>query len=119
MRKLLTGILALVLVFGLASVDTAQAALKGEYKLTMNVTTDTAWGQGGVKFAELVKDYTGGKVNVKVYPSAQLVGGDQMRQAEMVSSGAIDFMLNSTINIAPIIPECNAFPLHVPQLRIR
>ena len=76
MRKLLTGILALVLVFGLASVDTAQAALKGEYKLTMNVTTDTAWGQGGVKFAELVKDYTGGKVNVKVYPSAQLVGGD-------------------------------------------
>lgn len=111
MRKLLTGILALVLVFGLASVDTAQAALKGEYKLTMNVTTDTAWGQGGVKFAELVKDYTGGKVNVKVYPSAQLVGGDQMRQAEMVSSGAIDFMLNSTINIAPIIPECNAFSL--------
>jgi len=111
MRKLLTGILVLVLLFGLASVDVASAALKGEYKLTMNVTTDTAWGQGGVKFAELVKEYTGGKVNVKVYPSAQLVGGDQMRQAEMVSSGAIDFMLNSTINIAPIIPECNAFSL--------
>jgi tripartite ATP-independent transporter DctP family solute receptor len=59
----------------------------------------------------LVKEYTDGKVNVKVYPNAQLVGGDQMRQAEMVSSGAIDFMLNSTINIAPIIPECNAFSL--------
>jgi tripartite ATP-independent transporter DctP family solute receptor len=111
MRKVLTGILVFAMILGVAGLDGADAALKGEYKLTMNVSTDTAWGQGGVKFAELVKEYTDGKVNVKVYPNAQLVGGDQMRQAEMVSSGAIDFMLNSTINIAPIIPECNAFSL--------
>lgn len=111
MRKVLTGILVFAMILGVAGFDGADAALKGEYKLTMNVSTDTAWGQGGVKFAELVKEYTDGKVNVKVYPNAQLVGGDQMRQAEMVSSGAIDFMLNSTINIAPIIPECNAFSL--------
>jgi tripartite ATP-independent transporter DctP family solute receptor len=88
-----------------------EVALKPEYKLTMNVSTDTCWGQGGVKFAELVNEYTGGKVNVKVYPNAQLVGGDQMRQAEMVQSGAIDFMLNSTINIAPTIPEFDVFSL--------
>jgi len=111
MKKVLTGILVFAMILGVAGLDGADAALKGEYKLTMNVSTDTAWGQGGVKFAELVKEYTDGKVNVKVYPNAQLVGGDQMRQAEMVSSGAIDFMLNSTINIAPIIPECNAFSL--------
>lgn len=112
MKKVLCGILALALLFGVAGLERASAAaLKNEYKLTMNVSTETAWGKGGVKFAELVKEYTGGKVNVKVYPNAQLVGGDQMRQAEMVSSGAIDFMLNSTINIAPIIPECNAFSL--------
>jgi tripartite ATP-independent transporter DctP family solute receptor len=111
MKKVLTGILVFAMILGVAGLDVADAALKGEYKLTMNVSTDTAWGQGGVKFAELVKEYTDGKVNVKVYPNAQLVGGDQMRQAEMVSSGAIDFMLNSTINIAPIIPECNAFSL--------
>lgn len=112
MRKVLSVILVLALLLGMAGADKASAtALKSEYKLTMNVSTDTAWGKGGVKFAELVKEYTGAKVNVKVYPSAQLVGGDQMRQAEMVSSGAIDFMLNSTINIAPIIPECNAFSL--------
>ena len=39
-----------------------------------------------------------------------------MRQAEMVQSGAIDFMLNSTINIAPTIPELtsSAF-LHNPS----
>lgn len=86
-------------------------SLKPEYKLTMNVSTDTAWGKGGVKFAELVKEYTDGKVNVKVYPNAQLTGGDQMRQVEMTQSGAIDFMLNSTINIAPTIAEFDAFSL--------
>ena len=86
-------------------------ALKPEYKLTMNVSTDTCWGQGGVKFAELVSEYTNGKVNVKVYPNAQLVGGDQMRQAKWSRSGAIDFMLNSTINIAPTIPEFDVFSL--------
>lgn len=85
--------------------------LKSEYKLTMNVAPETKWGQGGVKFAELAKEYTGGKVNIKVYPNAMLTGGDQMRQAEMVQSGAIDFMLNSTINIAPTIPEFDAFGL--------
>ena len=93
------------------SAKAPEPQLKSEYKLTMNVATETMWGQGGVKFAELVKEYTGGKVNVKVYPNAMLVGGDQMRQAEMVQSGAIDFMLNSTINIAPTIPEFDAFGL--------
>lgn len=91
--------------------EEGQVEFHPEYKLTMNVATDTAWGKGGVKFAELVKEYTNGKINVKVYPNAQLVGGDQMRQAEMTQSGAIDFMLNSTINIAPTIPEFNAFGL--------
>lgn len=85
--------------------------LKSEYKLTTNVANETVWGQGAVKFAELAKEYTSGKVNIKVYPNAQLVGGDQMRQAEMVQSGSIDFMLNSTINIAPIIPDTNVFSL--------
>ncbi|HHV07352.1 MAG TPA: DctP family TRAP transporter solute-binding subunit [Firmicutes bacterium] len=85
--------------------------LKAEYKLTMNVSNETIWGQGGNKFAELVKEYTDGKVNVKVYPNAMLTGGDQMRQAEMVQSGAIDFMVNSTINIAPTIQEFDAFSL--------
>lgn len=85
--------------------------LKEEYKLTMNVTKETKWGQGAVKFAELAKEYTNGKVNIKVYPSAMLTGGDQMRQVEMVQNGSIDFMVNSTINIAPTIPEFDVWGL--------
>jgi len=84
---------------------------KDEYKLTMNVTPQTMWGQGATKFAELAKEYTKGKVNIKVYPNAMLTGGDQMRQVEMVQNGSIDFMVNSTINIAPTIPEFDVWGL--------
>ncbi len=87
------------------------AKLKEEYKLTMNVAPQTKWGEGAMKFAELAKEYTKGKVNIKVYPNAMLTGGDQMRQTEMVQSGAIDFMVNSTINIAPTIQEFDAWGL--------
>jgi len=93
------------------SAEDQGAQFKNEYKLTMNVANETMWGQGAVKFAELAKEYTNGKVNIKVYPNAMLTGGDQMRQVEMVQSGAIDFMFNSTINIAPTIPEFDAFGL--------
>jgi tripartite ATP-independent transporter DctP family solute receptor len=89
----------------------ADFKFKDEYKLTMNVTPQTMWGQGATKFAELAKEYTKGKVNIKVYPNAMLTGGDQMRQVEMVQNGSIDFMVNSTINIAPTIPEFDVWGL--------
>jgi tripartite ATP-independent transporter DctP family solute receptor len=85
--------------------------LKAEYKLTMNVAPQTKWGEGAMKFAELAKEYTKGKVNIKVYPNAMLTGGDQMRQTEMVQNGSIDFMVNSTINIAPTVQEFDVWGL--------
>ncbi len=89
----------------------ADFKFKDEYKLTMNVAPQTMWGQGATKFAELAKEYTKGKVNIKVYPNAMLTGGDQMRQVEMVQNGSIDFMVNSTINIAPTVPEFDVWGL--------
>ncbi|MBC7082456.1 MAG: DctP family TRAP transporter solute-binding subunit [Firmicutes bacterium] len=112
MRRVIILAAVMLTLFALITSGASVAAkLKAEYKLTTNVANETAWGRGAVKFAELAKEYTGGKVNIKVYPNAVLVGGDQMRQAEMVQSGAIDFMLNSTINISPMISEFNVFAL--------
>ncbi|MCR4426928.1 MAG: DctP family TRAP transporter solute-binding subunit [Firmicutes bacterium] len=105
-------ILVLVAIMGtLAFGGMVSAKLKAEYKLTTNVQAATIWGQGADKFAELVRERTKGAVNIKVYHNAVLTGGDQMRQAEMVKNGAIDMMLNSTINIAPTIGEFNVFAL--------
>ncbi|MGE5573167.1 MAG: DctP family TRAP transporter solute-binding subunit [Bacillota bacterium] len=110
-RPLVLAVSMLALFALITSGVSGAAKLKAEYKLTTNVANETAWGRGAVKFAELAKEYTDGRVNIKVYPNAVLVGGDQMRQGEMVQSGAIDFMLNSTINISPMIGEFNAFAL--------
>jgi len=91
--------------------DGSEIKFKKEYQLTTNAASETTLGKGAEKFAELAKEYTDGKVNIKVYPNAMLVGGDQMRQVEMVQSGAIDFMFNPTSNIAPTIPEFSVFNL--------
>lgn len=67
--------------------------------LKMSVTTadSSTWTLGAEKFAELVKEKTGGKIEVKVYPNEQLSGGNQGKGVEMLSSGAIDLSYHSNI----------------------
>ncbi|WP_324716127.1 DctP family TRAP transporter solute-binding subunit [Carboxydochorda subterranea] len=106
--SLLAGVLSVVLFIALlspAAADAAAAALKAEYRLTHNTADTTTWHKGAVRFAELVRERTGGKVNIRVYPNAILTGGDQMRQADMAARGVIDFVLTSTLNITPLIPQ--------------
>jgi TRAP-type transport system periplasmic protein len=82
---------------------------KKEYKMQLNVGPTFYWGMGATKFAELVKEKTGGKMNVKPYYSSQLLKGAQLQSAQLVATGVIDCALESTINISPVIPECNIF----------
>jgi TRAP-type transport system periplasmic protein len=84
---------------------------KKEYKMQLNVGPTFYWGMGATKFAELVKEKTGGKMNVKPYYSSQLLKGAQLQAAQLVATGVIDCALESTINISPVIPECNVFSL--------
>jgi TRAP-type transport system periplasmic protein len=84
---------------------------KKEYKMQLNVGPTFYWGMGATKFAELVKEKTGGKMNVKPYYSSQLLKGAQLQAAQLVATGVIDCALESTINISPVITECNVFSL--------
>ena len=81
------------------------------YKLSVNLAEDTAWGQGAARFAKLVYERSGGKINIKPYYGMVLAAGDQMREILLLQSGGIDFSLNSTINYTPAIPELNVFSL--------
>lgn len=89
-----------------ASVATAETL-----RLSHNTSDTTSWHQGSEKFAELLKEATGGDLNVRVFANAQLAGGDQMKQAEMVGRGALDFVVTSAINVTPIVPEMAVFSL--------
>src|SRR5512139_3999295 len=89
----------------------AQTAYKPEYKLSTVVGPAFPWGKGGEIWADLVRERTKGRINIKMYPGASLVGGDQTREFTAIRQGIIDLAIGSTINWSPQIKELNLFSL--------
>ncbi len=87
------------------------AAAAETLRLSHNVGDTTTWHQGAERFGELLAERTDGAFGVRVFPNAQLSGGDQMRQAEMVGRGALDLVVTSAINVTPLVPEMAVFSL--------
>jgi tripartite ATP-independent transporter DctP family solute receptor len=86
-------------------------ALKSEYKLSVVGNRPIPLSEGAFQWAELVTQRTNGRINVKVYPGSQLVGGDQTRELVAMRQGVIDMTVSSTINLSPQIREMNLFSL--------
>jgi len=93
----------------------AQAALpagyKAEYKMSLVVGTAFPWGKGGEIWANLVKERSQGRINIKLYPGVSLVQGDQTREFTAIRQGVIDLAIGSTINWSPQIKQLNLFSL--------
>jgi len=105
-------IVVLAVCIGLLIPSLSQAGpFKNEYKMQLNVGPTFYWGMGAVKFAELAKQKTNGKINIKPYFGSALLKGAQLKSAQLVSKGVIDCAYESTINISPVITECNIFSL--------
>ena len=97
---------------GLALPHAARAQqYRSEYKLSVVGNRPIPFAEGAVQWAELVTQRSGGRINVKVYPGSQLVGGDQTRELVAMRQGVIDFAVFSTINIAPQVREVGLFQL--------
>lgn len=88
-----------------------ERAFKAEYRMQVNVGPRTTWGMGAARFAELVRERTGGRISVKPYYNSELLRGAQLLAAQMVARGSIDCALESTINISPVVPGMNIFVL--------
>jgi tripartite ATP-independent transporter DctP family solute receptor len=84
---------------------------KSEYKLTVVGNRPIPFAEGAFKWAELVTERSQGRINVKVYPGSQLVGGDQTRELVALRQGVADFGVFSSINIAPQVKEWSLFQL--------
>ncbi|KIN15706.1 DctP family TRAP transporter solute-binding subunit [Vreelandella titanicae] len=93
---------------GLVLASTASAET---LRLSHNTGDATSWHLGAERFAQLLDEASEGELNVRVFPNAQLSGGDQMRQAEMVGRGALDLLITSAINVTPLVPEMAVFSL--------
>ena len=100
------------LAAGLSAPWIARAqSYKPEYKISTVVGAPFPWGLGAGKWAALVGRRSGGKINMKVYPGAALVGGDQTKEFTAIRQGVIDMAVGSTINWSPQVAELNLFSL--------
>ena len=84
---------------------------RSEYKLSTVLPASYPWGKAGERWAELVKEKTQGRINIKMYPGMSLVGGDQTREFSAIRQGVIDLAIGSTINWSPQVRQLNLFSL--------
>ncbi len=84
---------------------------KTEYKMSTVVPPAFAWGKGGEIFANLVRERTSGRINIKQYPGSSLVQGDQTRELSAMRQGIIDVLCGAPINWAGTARELGVFTL--------
>jgi tripartite ATP-independent transporter DctP family solute receptor len=111
MKKVWVLALAAALACGGFSSGSASAAYKDEYKLDIVPGINTGWGLGAQYFTDLVRERSGGKINIRVYANSQLSTGRQTNAFMLLRNGTIDFACQSTINYSTQIPELNLFAL--------
>lgn len=106
-QALTTGLAAALL----ASAAFAQGNYKSEYRLSLVLGPPTPWGQSGQIWADLVKERTQGRINIKLYPGVSLIQGDQTREFSAIRQGIIDMAVGSTINWSPQVRQLNLFSM--------
>ena len=112
LKALLAGIALAALTVPAVLAGAANAAdYKAEYRLSTVLGKPFPWGVGGDRWAELVKEKTNGRINIKMYPGTSLVNGDQTKEFTALRQGTIDMAVGSTINWSPQVKELNLFSL--------
>jgi len=81
-----------------------------QYKTTMKLASATApdhpYNAGAQEFADLIKERTNGRIQIKIYPSLQLGKGER-EMLEGVQQGAIDLLVTSTGPLGGFSPSIN------------
>ena len=108
------------LAAGLAAPWIARAqSYKPEYKISTVVGRRSRGGSAPRTGPTLVKERTGGKITMKVYPGASLVGGDQTKEFTAMRQGVIDMAVGSTINWSPQVAGAQPVLAAVPDARLQ
>lgn len=105
MRKRLAAILLVSLLVAVFVAGCGGARKTYEFKMSVVTSEESSWYKGAVKFGDLVKEGSNGRITVQVFPNAQLGGGNQVKELEMLQNGAIDLTYHSTILYTNIDPR--------------
>ncbi|GAB6112114.1 DctP family TRAP transporter solute-binding subunit [Desulfomicrobium salsuginis] len=104
-------VVLVVLCLVLSSLTVCAAEYKAEYRLSTVLGPAFPWGRAAERWANLVREKTEGRINIKVYPGTSLVGGDQTKEFTAIRQGVIDLAVGSSINWSPQIKQLNLFSL--------
>jgi len=102
-KGLMAGLTALLII---VFAGAASAQYKTTMKLASVTPTDHFYNVGARKFAELVKERTGGRIDIRVYPAGQLGKGER-EITEAIQQGAVDLLITSTGPMGGFSPSIN------------
>ncbi|MBQ3377068.1 MAG: TRAP transporter substrate-binding protein [Synergistaceae bacterium] len=89
-----------------SDIDINNASTEGSvatFSLNHVGATTHPYQYGAAALAKLVKEYTGGKYGVTVYPASQIASG--AKAIEFVQMGTLDMCLDSTMALENFVPE--------------
>jgi TRAP-type transport system periplasmic protein len=104
MKRIIMLGLAMLVVFAL--VGSAAAEYKATMKLASTQSMDHPYMVGAQKFADLIKERSNGRIEIKLYPSNQLGKGER-EMTEGIQQGAIDLLVTSTGPLGGFSPSIN------------
>lgn len=104
MKKALRFGCALCLALSLAV--PASAEYKAKMKLASTQSMEHPYMVGAKKFADLIRERTNGRIEIKLYPSNQLGKGER-EMTEGIQQGAIDLLVTSTGPLGGFSPSIN------------
>jgi TRAP-type transport system periplasmic protein len=98
-----------VVVFFVVSFSAMAQAQEFKLKLAHVATADETYHKAAVKFADLVKQYTGGKVTVEIFPNSLL--GGQRELIEGLQLGTVDITLTTAAVLSSFLPKTQVIEL--------
>ena len=110
------GVLVVLLLVAVIVAGCGESADKGasQGRMALRLATMTSlehtYNQGGLRFAELVKERSSGRIQIALFPGGQLGKGER-ELLEALQRGSIDFYVGSTGPIAGFSPSIGILDL--------
>lgn len=109
-RDVLKAGTAATLMAGAPAIVRAQP-YKAEYRMSTLFAPPFSSGAAAQAFANLVRERTSGRINIRQFAGASLVQGQQDREFSAMRQGIIDVLVGSPVNWSGTVKECGAWAL--------
>ncbi|MCR5090585.1 MAG: TRAP transporter substrate-binding protein [Oscillospiraceae bacterium] len=107
MKKILAIVMALTMIFALASVSASAADAPIVLKIGVSTAETDPRNIAAQMFADEIAEKTDGAVTAEVYPAGQLGGDGQLVESMAVNDGTVDIVITDASNFGTIVADMN------------